>query len=317
MSYEDSSDRATAGPGLLRRIRATLPVLLGTLAVLSVGGAVAVAAGSGSGGTITGCILTDTGTNEFDQTVGRLRVLDQTVANDHSCSTDEETTTWNQVGPQGATGPQGPQGPAGATGTPGVTGPAGPQGATPTVSAQTGAGTDVFMILSPPNDLGKLGPTPQGEALSNNAGSQVFDLSSFSLDTSNTTSIGSASTGAGAGKVRFEKFQFVKLLDKYSSVLFQDLAAGRVIKEAEIIVRKPSAKGKDLPVVQYMLKNVVLTDLHVSGESRAPSETIQGLYGSIQFVVYEQSPTGTVKPGPSGGWNQITNSPVTSLKRIG
>jgi hypothetical protein len=61
----------------------------------------------------------------------------------------------------------------------------------------------------------------------------------------------------------------------------------------------------------------VLTDLHVSGESRTPSETIQGLYGSIQFVVYEQSPTGTVKPGPSGGWNQITNSPVTSLKRIG
>lgn len=50
-----------------------------------------------------------------------------------------------------------------------------------------------------------------------------------------------------------------------------------MIKEAEIIVRKPSGAGRDIPVVQYMLKNVVLTDLHVSGQSRAPTETLQGL----------------------------------------
>lgn len=69
--------------------------------------------------------------------------------------------------------------------------------------------------------------------------------------------------------------------------------------------------------MQYMLKTVALTDLHVAGESGSPTETIQGVYGAVQFVVYEQNPTGTVKAGPTGGWNQITNQPVTSLKRIG
>ena len=62
----------------------------------------------------------------------------------------------------------------------------------------------------------------------------------------------------------------------------------------------------------------MLTDLHVSGESRSPTETLQGLYGAIQFVVYEQNPTGTVKAGPTGGWNQITNQPaLQSLKKLG
>jgi type VI protein secretion system component Hcp len=171
------------------------------------------------------------------------------------------------------------------------------------------------MLLSPPNDLGSLTPVVQGET-KNAAANQQFEISSFTFDTSNTKTIGSATAGAGAGKVKFEKFQFVKHLDKYSGVLFQDLAAGTVIKQAQLVVREPSGKGMDNPVVQYVLKDVVLTDLHVSGQAHAPTETIQGLYGAISFVVYQQSQNGTTKAGPPGGWNQITNQPVTSLKRL-
>ena len=309
-------DAATGTPRKRQRLRGPLRIVLPTVAALGAGAAVAIGAAVGSGGAINGCVVTSF-TNENELPLGTLRVLDPAVSGDENCVSGEEPISWNQQGQTGAQGPPGTPGQNGAPGQTGAQGPAGPAGAAPSVSAQTGSGTDVFMVLSPPNDLGKLGATVQGEALSNASGSQVFELNSFSLDTSNTTTIGSSAGGAGAGKVHFEKFQFEKLLDKYSSVLFRDLTSGTVIKEAEIIVRKPSAKGKDIPVVQYMLKNVVLTDLHVSGESRSPSETIQGLYGSIEFVVYEQSPTGTVKPGQTGGWNQITNSPVTSLKRAG
>jgi type VI protein secretion system component Hcp len=308
-----------------------LRVLLPTVAALGAGAAVAVGAAVSDNGTIRGCVLTNP--VESDQPIGSLRVLDATVTGDENCKIgQEEPITWNQqgnTGPQGVPGTAGAAGAAGApgkdgkdgtngaTGATGPQGPAGPQGAGPSVSTQSGTGTDVFMVLNPDNGLGNLTPTPQGEAQSKGAGGQVFELSSFTLDTTNTTTVGSASSGAGAGKVKFEKFQFVKLLDKYSATLFQDLASSKVIKSAEIIVRRPGPNGKDTPVVQYMLKDVVLTDLHVSGEQRAPSETIQGLYGSIQFVVYTQSQNGTVTPGPSGGWSQVTNSPVTSFKQIG
>jgi type VI protein secretion system component Hcp len=184
------------------------------------------------------------------------------------------------------------------------------------VTAGPSTGADNFMLLSPPDDLGKQTPVVQGET-KNAAANQEFEISSFTFDTSNTTTIGSSSAGAGTGKVKFEKFQFVKHLDKYSQALFQDLAAGTVIKQAELVVREPSAKGMDTPVVQYLLKNVVLTDLHVAGQAHAPTETIQGLYGSISFVVYQQNANGTVKASPPSGWNQIKNQPVTSLKRTG
>jgi type VI protein secretion system component Hcp len=296
--------------------------VLPTVAALGAGAAVAIGAVVGSDGTINGCVVTSF-TNPNELPVGSLRVLDPAVSGDENCVSGEEAISWNQ---QGRTGPQGPPGTPGAagkdgnpgaTGAAGATGPQGPAGATPSASAQTGSGTDVFMVLNPDNDLGKLTATPPGEAQAKGAGGQVFDLSSFTLDTTNPVTIGSSAGGAGTGKVRFEKFQFVKLLDKYSATLFQDLASGKVIKTAEIIVRRPGGNGKDTPVVQYMMKDVVLTDLHVSGELRAPSETIQGLYGAIQFVVYQQSTNGTVTPGQSGGWSQVTNSPVTSLKKIG
>ena len=275
-------------------------------------------AASGSGGTITGCVLTNQSASEFDQPVGSLRVLEPGVTGDDTCTTTAETQiTWNQTGPTGPQGPPGTNGTNGSNGTngaPGATGPAGAQGAPATVTAGPSSGADIFMQLSPPNDLGKLNPVV--DETKNAAANQQFEISSFTFDTSNTKTIGSASTGAGAGKVKFEPFQFVKHLDKYSQALFQDLAAGTVIKQAELVVREPSAKGMNNPVVQYMLKDVFLTDIHVAGQAHAPTETIQGVYGAISFVVYQQNNNGTVKAGPPGGWNQITNQPVVSLKRL-
>ncbi len=94
-----------------------------------------------------------------------------------------------------------------------------------------------------------------------------------------------------------------------------------MLKSVEIVVRQPAVNGKLDPVVQYLMKDVLLTDLHVSAASRAPTETIQGEYAAIQFVVYGQNQSGQPKAGQVGGWNQVTNQPVTvptpGLRRIG
>jgi len=70
------------------------------------------------------------------------------------------------------------------------------------------------------------------------------------------------------------------------------------------------------PVVQYMLKTVYITNIHWDGASSHATETVQGVFGAIQFVLYGQTksglpnadltgrlepgdqPTGHVDPGP-------------------
>ena len=287
-----------------RAISTSLKILVPTVAALGAGAAIAVGQIGGSDSTITGCWLTNAGSS--DSPPGSLRVISPTVTGDTSCTDGETTITWNQEGPQG------PQGIPGTQGAPGVTGATGPQGPPGTAPVSSIASADITMVLTPTGNLGQLNPTPVGETTQKNAGgTKAFDLSSFTLDAQNSLAIGSATAGAGAGKVSFQGFSFTKPLDKYSAQLFQDLASGTRIASVEIIVRKPGDNGMDDPIVQYLLKNVGLTNIHISGESKNATETIQGAFQAISFVLYGQNSNGTTPVTSTGGWSQVTNQPVT------
>ena len=310
------------GKSVRRRARWRPPVswkvLVPTVAALGlgIGGAVAAASIPGSDGTITGCYLTPSGAQESEQPPGELRVIDpsDTTESDpavSTCTSGEATLTWNQQGPPGvtgATGPQGPTGPAGATGATGAQGPAGG------VSASPGSNSDVIMELTPSNaNLGGLNSVPVGESQVSGSQNQEFNLTSFDLGVANTLNIGSATSGAGAGKVTFQPFTVTKTVDKYSSDLFLDLAAGKRVTSAEIIVRRADATGTATPVAQYLMKDVLITSLHVSGTAKQTTETLQGEYGAIQFVFYGQATNGTTKPVSQGGWSQVTNSQTPNI----
>jgi type VI protein secretion system component Hcp len=302
-------------------------ILVPTVAALGlgIGGAVAAASIPGSDGTITGCYLTPSGAQESEQPPGELRVIDPSDTTESNpavstCTTGEATLTWNQQGQTGATGPPGPAGTAGTPGTPGTagaagapgaTGPQGAQGPAGGVSASPGSNSDVIMELTPSNaNLGGLNSVPVGESQVSGSQNQEFNLTSFDLGVANTLNIGSATTGAGAGKVTFQPFTVTKTVDKYSSDLFLDLAAGTRVTSAEIIVRKADASGTATPVAQYLMKDVLITSLHVSGTPKQTTETLQGEYGAIQFVFYGQKTDGTTGPVSTGGWNQVKNTSV-------
>jgi hypothetical protein len=94
-------------------------VALAAVAVVLVGGGVAVAAIPGTGDVISGC---------YSKSNGTLRVVD---ARDR-CRSNERRIAWNERGPAGPRGPAGEPGPAGGTGPAGPAGeqgPAGPAGA--------------------------------------------------------------------------------------------------------------------------------------------------------------------------------------------
>jgi type VI secretion system secreted protein Hcp len=309
-------------------------VLVPTVAALGlgIGGAVAAASIPSSNGTITGCYVTPNGVGDSDSPVGSLRVIDPTDSTDSNsqftgCTQGEATITWNQQGPPGptgATGPTGPQGVPGQNGANGQNGQNGQNGSAGGVAASSGTGSDVVMELTPKDtNLGGLNPVPQGETQDNslpNQTSEIFNVTSFDLGADNTVNIGSQAAGAGAGKATFQKFTITKPVDKYSADLFQDLVTQTPLKSAELIVRKPdpSGNGTDIPIAQYLMRTVIITDIHVSGDGRTATETIQGEYAAIQFVFYEQSASGQTKVGSTGGWSQVTNSsnPVSSVGGI-
>jgi type VI protein secretion system component Hcp len=301
-----------------RHLRASWRVVVPTLAALGFGVGGAVAIGSvGSNGTITGCYLTPAGASESTTPVGSLRVIDPSDTTDSNpaftaCTGGEAQISWAQTGPQGPSGQNGENGQNGLPGQQGTQGPAGPQGPAGGVSAQSGPGADILMELNPSHtNLGNLQSVPEGETQVKSSQDQIFDLTSFDLGASSPATIRSASSGAGAGQATFQKFVITKQVDKYSSALFVDLVKGTVLKSAEIIVRRPTGTGKANPLAQYVMTEVRITDVHVSGSGRIVTETVQGEYGAIQFVIYEQMPDGTTKVGSAGGWNQVQNHPVS------
>ncbi|HTU86377.1 MAG TPA: type VI secretion system tube protein Hcp [Solirubrobacteraceae bacterium] len=314
-----------AGKRTWRRLPISWKVLGLTVAALGFGIGGAVAAGQvGSDQTITGCYLTPGGAYTDEGVIGSLRVINQpgevtdtTDVGATSCVQGEDTVTWNEQGPQGIQGPQGVQGSQGSQGPQGPQGPQGSTGPAGGVSASSGSNDDVIMELTPTNaNLGGLKSVPVGESQVSGLQNQEFNVTSFDLGASAPINIGSQSSGAGAGKATFQPFTVTKTVDKYSSDLFLDLTQGAHLASAEIIVRKADASGMADPVAQYVMKDVAISDIHISGTAKQTTETIQGEYGAIQFVFYGQMSNGTTAPVSQGGWNQIQNTSVPTAVSI-
>lgn len=276
-----------------RRLRLPLRVLVPTLAALAAGGAVAVASIPSANGTISGCYVTSV-ENPDGLPLGTLRVID--VDTGATCPFGESAISWNQQGPAGPAGAQGSAGPTGPTG------PAGPQGPAGSVNGEAGPGADIFMDLSPSNDLGKLGAEPSGAASDKN----TIRLSSFALDLRKGTPAGGASSGSGVGRAQLQPFEVVKRVDGSSPTLFADLASGRALKTVEIVVREP-AGGRLMPLAQYVLQNVEITAIHISGVQHAARETIDGVYSAIELVTYTSGASGKPKATSPTGWNLVTH----------
>jgi Collagen triple helix repeat (20 copies) len=96
--------------------RRTLAILAAALAILAVGGGVALATIPGSDGVIHGC---------YAKSGGALRVIDASVT---TCKTGETSLDWSMTGPQGPAGLQGPKGDPGPQGAKGDPGPQGAKG---------------------------------------------------------------------------------------------------------------------------------------------------------------------------------------------
>jgi type VI secretion system secreted protein Hcp len=99
-----------------------------------------------------------------------------------------------------------------------------------------------------------------------------IELDSFSFGINNFSTIGSATGGAGAGKVSLQDIHFSAPISVASPLLFKACASGQHIKKAVLSVRKA---GGDQGVSSDFMK-VLLTDVLVSGYAMGSHELDNG-----------------------------------------
>jgi type VI protein secretion system component Hcp len=290
MGAEEAGRIARAAERVRRRSRVPVKLLLPTAAALGAGAAVAVGSIPGSDGTITGCYNVWTAGSDYPN--GTLRVIDPTATTPpgytftdnpvNACGPAEKQITWNQ------------QGPAGATGAPGATGARGPAGGTgasgsiigeTTFDVESGHGSRVLLKLD-------------GVSGSVDTKGQTGDISLQKFAFGAEGTVANATTGAGAGKVNVQTFEFVKQIDKTSDTLFSDEVSGKVISKAEVEVLPASSKGAVGQLASYNLSHLVIKNITHKGST----ETVLGVFQSVSSTL------GSGQNKVSTGWNQVSNT---------
>lgn len=141
------------------------------------------------------------------------------------------------------------------------------------------------------------------------AGQIKFNVSYFNFGVQNTLSIGSASSGAGAGKITFQPLEVHAALSTFSSLL-PALSTGGVIQSCLL----NTTMGDGSPV-EFEFKLVALASLNAVASMPAQnSEPARYTDANFEYGAVEVRSAGGTDDGGTGsqsgtgaGWNQVTN----------
>jgi type VI secretion system secreted protein Hcp len=139
---------------------------------------------------------------------------------------------------------------------------------------------------------------------------EAIAINSFELGIENTTSIGSATGGAGTGKATFQKLVVTKPIDSTSPLFFQRVGTGQHFTGMELVARKAGATSGGTTYMRWALQPVFVTKQEHSGSTGddAPTETLTFVFGAMQQTFTKQTTTGAVTGNVIKVWNQVTNT---------
>jgi type VI protein secretion system component Hcp len=133
--------------------------------------------------------------------------------------------------------------------------------------------------------------------------SQFIPVISCNNSVDQVLSIGSQSSGAGAGKIMFNPFVVSRFADALSPLLFGDCAAGTPFKTLEAFFL-----DKDSTVwfkQTYKLVAVKSVSWSAANGDQGIVENISFEYGGLLITVYQQS--GGKRTVLENGWNRVKN----------
>jgi type VI secretion system secreted protein Hcp len=123
--------------------------------------------------------------------------------------------------------------------------------------------------------------------------SKAFEIKDFSFGVENPTTIGSATGGLGAGKIKFDEFHINKTSDKASPLFFKNCAAGshydKIIIELCNAGGNPPTAGTGF--LQFKFDTVFTTKINWSGPGDpGPQESINFVYGQLNVNYFPSNP---------------------------
>ncbi len=140
---------------------------------------------------------------------------------------------------------------------------------------------------------------------------KAFEVMEFNFDIENTLNIGSASGGAGAGKVTFNEFNIKKRTDKASPYLFLNCCNGGHFNDVYLLLRKAGVdKAKSGGnYLKFSLKLVAVKKIGWSGATGDDvcEEEVTFEYGAIKLQYWWQDSTGKLDGPKETEWSRIKN----------
>lgn len=153
---------------------------------------------------------------------------------------------------------------------------------------------------------------------------QIFEISDFSFDIEQILNIGSATSGAGAGKVTFNPYSITRFTDRASPIFFQSCCSGQHFQQVTLYLRRaggasgnvtsntsPGTAQSGLTFLRFDFRLVAIKTINWSGSDgdESPKEEVTFEYGALQIQYQQQSQTGAALGGASqAAWNQIYNN---------
>lgn len=138
--------------------------------------------------------------------------------------------------------------------------------------------------------------------------SGLFEIEDYSFDIEQTLNIGSASSGAGAGKITFNPFSITRKVDRASPTFFQMACSGKSFQTVGLGIRKSAGnQASGVMFLAFTFKLVAVKTVSWAHDDEAPKETVTFEYGGMAIQYALQAPSGKLTKTIAGGWNRVKN----------
>lgn len=138
---------------------------------------------------------------------------------------------------------------------------------------------------------------------------EAIEVDSFSWGATNPTTIGSATGGAGAGKIKFNELTINKKVDRASPLFFKQMATGAHYKKAVLTVRKAGDKE---PYMTFTMEIAFISNMNYGGSSpEVVNEEVTFVFGKVVVQSNDRNADGSAAAPVQAGWDQVTNMNYT------
>ena len=137
----------------------------------------------------------------------------------------------------------------------------------------------------------------------------AIDILSFSFGASQTSVIGSGSSGgeARSGRANVADVTVMKVVDKVSPLLFDDCVTGNYLKKVDIIYDKPMGDDQQ-DYYKIHMEDALITSIQHSGSSENPMESVSFAFSKIK-VSYNPEEDGSLKGFIDKGFDVLKLKP--------